>query len=582
LKNGKFVDHPAGEKADIGFVSTFLEDSENRLWIASRNVLICYDEQKDSLVFDSRIELPTARSFRAIEEDDEGRIFVGSYGHGMFIIDNGRITHITKKSGLEESVVSSITEDSKGHIWLTGNLGMSRLHKSQVLELAAGERSKLSVVLYNEQTDRLRVGEFNGGVQQNKCWLGGERYIFPTIKGAVKVDFSTLTGNELAPPVHVETVFYNDSSFFADSLIKLDYSGQRMDIRFTALSYVSPPNVRFKYILEGYDEDWIDAGSERKTSYSKVPPGDYTFKVIASNDEGIWNMQGDEVRLSIIPPFYMTWWFKVASILILLLLTGLIVNAVNVRKRKSERLIRESEKQLLNALGKEQKLLKRLNSQQKLQLQAIVDTEEKERRRIAADLHDGIGQLLSSVKINLGVAREKLTHSEKEESLLLMDKSKAAIDQITTELRNISYNLMPPSLERFGLASAIAEEVSKLESNTDLRIHFDNATDGNSKFDPKMEIIVFRAFQELLNNALKHSQASEITIQLIQHSDELVLMVEDDGKGFTLQKGLLKRDSSGLKNLFSRIDYVEGDVNIDSWEGSGTSVTIEIPLGKND
>ena len=401
------------------------------------------------------------------------------------------------------------------------------------------------------------------------------------MNGAVVVDFASLSENELEPPVHIENVSYSDSLFIADSLLRVNYSGQRMDIYFTALSYTSPRNVKFKYMLEGYDEDWIDAGSERKTSYSKVPPGDYTFKVIASNNEGVWNMQGDELKMSIIPPFYMTWWFKVASILILLVLTGSIVNAVNVRKRKRERQIREGEKQLLKALEKEQKLLKRLNLQQKQQLQAIVDTEEKERKRIAADLHDGIGQLLSSVKINLGVAREKLTQEEKEESLLLMDKSKMAIEQITAELRNISYNLLPPSLEQFGLASAIAEEVSKLKNNPDLKIHFDDATHENAKFDSKVEIILFRSFQELLNNALKHAEAREITVQLIQHSDELVLMVEDDGKGFKLQKGLLKKDSSGLKNLFSRIDFVDGEINSDSREGSGTTVTIEIPLTEN-
>ena len=158
LKNEKLVNHPVAEKADIGFVSTFLEETENRLWIASREMLICYDHKSDSLVFDSRVAIPEMRDFRAIEKDEEGRILVGSYGYGLLIIDGERISRITEENGLEENVISSITPDSKGHLWFTGNRGMSRLSRSEVLEFVRGERSRISAVLYNDQTDRLRSG----------------------------------------------------------------------------------------------------------------------------------------------------------------------------------------------------------------------------------------------------------------------------------------------------------------------------------------------------------------------------------------------------------------------------------------
>ncbi|HKL02262.1 MAG TPA: triple tyrosine motif-containing protein, partial [Cryomorphaceae bacterium] len=548
---------------------------------------------------------------------------------------------------------------------------------------------KLNSVLYNEQTDGLLSGEFNGGFQQVKCHLGGERYIFASLKGAVMADFANMRFNEVVPPVHVQKISYNDTLVSANrSAISLPYADSRMEIFFTALSFVSPQNVRFKFKLEGYDTDWVDAGADRKTAYSKLPPGDYTFRVLACNNEGIWNDNGDAISLSIVPPFFMTWWFRLGTLILLVLLTIWAVYSAVAANRKRERQksammdilpdlvfkldkdgkyldlygrpanfpvpteeinperianflpggvsqaakekvkaaietnemqehkykveqsdgqerhyesrfisidareviciirditestrseekIRKGEEQLLTALETEKKLLKRITEQQKLQLEAIVNTEEKERERIAKDLHDGIGQLLSSVKINLGVATEIVGKDSAAEKLLSLSNS--TVDRITRELRNISYNLLPPSLEQFGLASAMEEEVNRLKSDPDLFVHFDSST-RDDKFPKKVETVLFRVFQEVLNNAVKHARAKEVTIQLIQHQKQLMLMIEDDGTGFNPEEALGKKDSSGLKNLYSRIDLIQGKINIDSDPNAGTSITIEIPL----
>ncbi|MFN2423854.1 MAG: two-component regulator propeller domain-containing protein [Cryomorphaceae bacterium] len=684
--DGRLEPHPVSGKEPALDVNTFLDDNEGRIWMAGDRKIVCYNPANGRIEFNSDDFTDEDRFYRGMSIDDEGRIYVGSYGFGLHVIEDGRFHRITVGQGLAENVVSTVTEDSKGNIWFTGNIGLSRIVKSDLLELLAGDRKKVSAVLYNEQTDGLRTGEFNGGIQQAKCWLGGERYIFPSMKGAVIVDFADMRFNTLPPPVHIEQLSYNDSLFLAAPKLELTYAAGRLDISYTALSFVSPENVRFKYRLEGYDREWIDAGSERKTSYSKIPPGDYTFRVIACNNEGVWNEEGSAMALSIIPPFYMTWWFRIVAIAFGFFLTIFSVSRIIAFRRKrerdksalmdilpdlvfkmdrngrfvdmygnpdnltrpiperyhrslddllpdgltdearrlidrafetgamqehtyevsggktfesryiaidryevlciirditaakeAERKIRKGEKKLFKALEKEKELLKAITRQQKMQLEAIVNTEEKERKRIARDLHDGVGQLLSSVKINLGVAREYIAQSKFLETTELVDVSRSAIDEITEELRNISYNLLPPSLEQFGLASAIAEEVNKLKTNPELFVHFDNSTT-DIKFDPKVEIVLFRVFQELLNNALKHADASEITIQLIQHKTELVLMIEDDGTGFELRESVEKKDSSGLKNLYSRINFIDGKITVDSTPSSGTSIIIEIPL----
>lgn len=686
LFDDKLEPHPISAKTELHNVSTFHEDAHNRLWLASDQKVLCYNPATNQIEFNSDKLTPEDRFYRGLHTDSEGRTYVGSYGFGLHVIENNQLHHITTSNGLAENVVSTITEDSNGYIWFTGNLGLSRIKKSALLEVLSGDRQKLSAVLYNEQTDGLRTGEFNGGIQQAKCWLGDERYIFPSMKGAVIVDFADMHFNTLPPPVHIENLNYNDSTILAQPIVKVPYAEGRLDIFYTALSFVSPENVRFKYRLVGYDENWIDAGAERKTSYSKIPPGEYTFQVIASNNEGVWNEEGSRVAIHIIAPFYMTWWFHSVVIFIGFFLTVFAVSRIIAFRRKrerdksalmdilpdlvfkldrnghyvdiygnpenlskpvsqngeqriedllpggltseaqqlidrafetgvmqehtfevngqktfesryiaidrhevlciirditdakeAERQIRKSKKKLLKAVEKEKELLKAITRQQKMQLEAIVNTEENERKRIARDLHDGVGQLLSSVKINLGVAKEYMARSKVAETTELVEKSRMAIDEITVELRNISYNLLPPSLEQFGLASAIAEEVNKLKSTPELFVHFDNSTT-DLKFDPKVEIVLFRVSQELLNNALKHANASEITIQLIQHKTELVMMIEDNGRGFELRSSVEKKDSSGLKNLYSRIAFIDGKISIDSTPSSGTSIIIEIPL----
>ena len=276
----------------------------------------------------------------------------------------------------------------------------------------------------------------------------------------------------------------------------------------------------------------------------------YTFQVVASNNEGVWNEEGDSLIINIVPPFYMTAWFRLLLVLAGVISVGLVTYAI-IRRNKNQ-----------------------LIEKQRSRLEAIVNTEERERQRIAKDLHDGVGQLLSSVKMNLTNTESKLGN---EQAIQMLDQSKRDIDQIATELRNISYNLLPSSLEKFGLATAIEEQIKKLEDADNISLHFTNSVE-QDRFDPQVEIMLYRLFQEMLNNTLKHAQASEITVQLLQYGKELQLMFEDNGKGFNLKSGLEQAGSSGLKNLYSRVALINGKISIDSHPSSGTIIIVEVNL----
>jgi signal transduction histidine kinase/ligand-binding sensor domain-containing protein len=689
LVRDSIVDLPVDNEIKFGNIVCFFEDSKDRLWVVSDHTIFLLDTNY-TLLRSYKHAGDKIYYFRGIYEDKEGNIYVGSYGNGLTVIANDKLYAIDTENGLFENVISTISEDRDSNLWFTGNTGLTRVFKKEIIEITKGVRTKLNASIFNEETDVMLTSEFNGGNQHPKCHLGDDIYLFPSINGCVRVNFSDFKLNTVVIPVHIENVRSGDSTYAYNASFTFPYQEHGFEISYTALSFVAPENVKFKYMLEGYDRDWIDGGIDRKTFYNKLPPGDYIFKVIACNNDGIWNEEGASFQLKIIPPFYMTWWFRSIVILLFVGLTVLIITAIQKRSRRkeleksalmdilpdlllkldrngrcidiygnpkalmmpfeqlkgqsisdvlskdlsdiimikmeeafkvkalqffdynikltdgtlhhfegriiakdndevllifrditektqSQKKILENEKALLAAAENEKKLLETINLQQKQQLQTIINTEENERRRIANDLHDGVGQLLTSVKITLDVANERLINTIANEDLELIQTSNQTIDQITNEIRNISYNLSPPSLKKFGLKTAIEEELEKISLKSRYEISF-YASVNTTNLCPKTEIILFRSFQELLNNAIKHSKSKELTVQLIERKGKLLLMVEDNGKGFVFQRSLDKKNASGLKNLLSRIESINGKINFDSSPNSGTSVIIEVSI----
>ena len=209
---------------------------------------------------------------------------------------------------------------------------------------------------------------------------------------------------------------------------------------------------------------------------------------------------------------------------------------------------------------------------QRNMLQSTIDSQEKERKRIAAELHDGVGAMLSAAKLNLGMMLSGAI--PKEESAEAVDETKAMIDETIETVRRISKDLLPSSLEQFGISQAVKELCEKL-SNASTKITFEQ---NNSKFelDVDQELLLYRITQELINNALKHAQASEIKVRL-NAEEYITLSVIDNGIGF--DKKLIERDIKkgvGLYNIENRVSLLNGELLFDSEKGKGTSITIKL------
>lgn len=211
---------------------------------------------------------------------------------------------------------------------------------------------------------------------------------------------------------------------------------------------------------------------------------------------------------------------------------------------------------------------------------AIIQTEENERRRLARELHDGLGPLLSSVKMAASAVSSSERPSNHQEILKNM---LTTIDESIHTLREISNNLSPQILENFGLTSAIRSFITKLEQTGKISIEFRTNTI-DKRYPPDVEIIVYRTITELIHNTLRHANAERIMISLDEEDGFIRLLYQDDGKGF--DKELIvqeKTDGMGLRNIRSRINSLNGKFNIDSWPGEGIIVTVEVPVnGKSN
>ncbi|MCW3071386.1 MAG: hypothetical protein JWO44_1276 [Bacteroidetes bacterium] len=213
--------------------------------------------------------------------------------------------------------------------------------------------------------------------------------------------------------------------------------------------------------------------------------------------------------------------------------------------------------------------------QQELRAKSIIEAEEKERMRIARDLHDGVGQTLSAARLNLSNLESKL-HLAEIETQSALKNAIDLVDDSVKEVRAVSHSMMPNALLKSGLVAAVREFIQKLSTAGQLKIDLE-ITGLNERLEQSTETVLFRVMQEIVSNIIKHAQANQVTIQIIKHEDELTVMIEDNGIGFDTAK-LNEFSGIGLKNIVSRVEFLKGKVDFDSVAGKGTTVTIEVPV----
>lgn len=247
----------------------------------------------------------------------------------------------------------------------------------------------------------------------------------------------------------------------------------------------------------------------------------------------------------------------IVSIVLLLLLSAILAMMIFRKKQ----------------LQQQAKLDAEIASQKEIRSKAIIEAEEKERRRIAQDLHDGVGQILSAAKLNLsGIESQIGIKDEKQKEAFKTALS--LIDDSVKEVRIVSHNMMPNTLIKLGLASAIKEFITKIQGTPNLKVNLE-IVGLTERIEQEKETVLYRVIQEVVSNIIKHAKATEIGLQLIRHEKEISIIIEDNGLGFDTSK-INEFEGIGLKNIISRVEFINGTVNFDSTINKGTTVIIEL------
>jgi ligand-binding sensor domain-containing protein len=430
--NGRFIAY--GKKdglvsEDIRFIT---EDSSGALWIGTTGGVSKF-ENGQFINYTTENGL-SSNHVRAIYEDSDGVIWIGTYGGGLNRLKNGHFTHYTKQEGLPDNTISRIIEDEEGNLWMSGNRGILRINRRELNDFAEGIVDSVMPIYY-DNSDGMQTRETNGGGQPAGWRTKDGRLWFPTLKGAVVIDPRKIKTNKLTPPVFIEEVIIDKKRIENLENIELTSGVFNLEIRYTGLSFVAPEKTRFKYMLEGYDNGWVDANFRRTAFYTNLPPGDFRFHVIAANNDGVWNSKGATLQIKVLPRFYQTWWFYTLVISAVLLFI-FIIYSIRIAH------------------------LKQLNKTQALFSRKLIESQENERKRIAVELHDSLGQSLIIIK-NYSAFGLKQTSNELKITEQL-NKISVIATQALAEVRRISYDLRPSYLEKLGLTETIEARLRKL------------------------------------------------------------------------------------------------------------------------
>jgi ligand-binding sensor domain-containing protein len=240
--------------------------------------------------------------------DADGALWVGTFGGGLCRLKQGRFTTYTSQTGLADDTICSIVEDDAGRLWMSSHEGIFWVAKREFNDYADGKIHSLNSVVYGTK-DGLNTAECNGGFQPSSCKSRDGHLWFPTVDGLAALDSNRLHTNAVPPPVVIEQVLLDDQLQPSATSLTVPPGKKQLEIRYTALSLTAPEKVRFRYRIEGLDNGWIEADKRRSANYSHLAPGAYQFRVIACNNDGLWNETGSSLGITILTPFWRTWWF---------------------------------------------------------------------------------------------------------------------------------------------------------------------------------------------------------------------------------------------------------------------------------
>jgi ligand-binding sensor domain-containing protein/signal transduction histidine kinase len=533
-------------------VRAVAEDADGNLWVGTESRGLNFFKDGKFIAYQKSPGGLPGNGIFCLYLDRDGVLWVGTSGHGLARFDHGQWRRYSTDDGLASNSIDYLIEDDDGFLWIGSNAGLMRIHKKSLNDFVPGKDNALPCRTYVE-TDGLPTRECSAGSQPAACRARDGRLWFPTTEGLVSVNPADIKTNPQPPLVMIESVLVdgqeqktNRFSSIWQASVTVPPGREQLEIHYTGLNFSAPAAVRFQYRLEGHETGWTE-GDARVAVYHNLPPGQYRFHVVAGNEDGVWSETDGVVDVTAQPQFWQTWWFRAAMGLAL---AGII--AAVVRYLSTQKLRRQ------------------------LQLHKQQEALERERSRIARDLHDQLGANLTQVAL-LGEMAEADKNSPPEVAIHAQQISQTARDT-TRALDEIVWAANPANDTLEGLVNYACKYAQEYLALAGARYRAEVPAQLPAvAIPPEVRHNVFLAFKEAVNNVVKHAQASEVWIRLRLAPGQFTLSVEDNGRGPAGRETPAAQARNGLRNMRKRMEDIRGEFSIGPGTGGGTAVCLTVP-----
>jgi signal transduction histidine kinase/ligand-binding sensor domain-containing protein len=478
----------------------------------------------------------------AFYEDEGDLLWIGTLGDGLYLLDGAKAVRFSMRDGLFDDDIYGIVADEQDRLWMACSKGIFYVSRADLRKFAAG-KIKAVVSTPFSPTDALRTVECKSGVQPAAWRMTDGRLWFSTVRGVIVVDPERLRRNAPPPPVVIEEVIVNGRSENPAHIERLPPGLKNLEFRYTGLSFLSPGRMTFRYKLEGFDRDWIDAGSRREAFYTNLPPGPFRFRVTASNADASPNEAANPVAFVLAPLFYQRAFFIPLCVAAVALLAWL---TYRMRVRRIE--------ERLQTIG-------------------------AERSRIARELHDTLLQGFSGVTMEMQALAARLPSSQERNTLeeIIRDAGNC-MREARRSVAGLRSARDDGSSQESGLATAIAQAARHLtETREDIRLtlKLDPAPPLHLSADAEYNLL--RIAAEAISNAVRHSGSRTIEVAFERAPGALRLWVKDDGVGFNYDGQSASAGHYGLVGMIERAAQIGAEFQIESQPGRGTIISVILP-----
>jgi ligand-binding sensor domain-containing protein/signal transduction histidine kinase len=535
--NGHFSE-PVGAQHDV---RCFAEAKNGAIWMGTESGVLFRCQQGVTTQIRPPPQLKL-NIIHALHVTDDA-LWIGTWGNGLLRFAQGNWLHLGRADGLPSESISDIQSDADGNLWVGSSHGLFEISQESLRRIAAGKPEAINLLQlgYNDGLESL---EIPGGLQPTACRTADGRLWYVSGAGLALLDPKMIKPNTVKPPVAIEKLICDGESLFSNlrptmaegrgtnrlRVITCPPETRQLEIRYTALSLTAPDQVRFRYRLLGMDSSWAEAGDRRVAYFSHLSPGNYTFQVVACNNQGVWNRDGASLPFYVQPAFWQTIWFK------------LLLGAVGVVALLTAHRIRTG------------------------RLRAL----ERLRHRIARDLHDEVGANLGSISLLTEVMEQ---HPQPDDLTRIRRTANETVDT----LRDLVWIINPAHEHLSDLVARLRQIAAIMLDNLSYRFD-DDKLPANLKLSLELRRNLPPVFKEALHNILKHAHARQVNIHLVCQDGNLMLEIQDDGVGFDTTAAA---SGNGLKNFQNRAAEMQARLTVQSQPGRGATVRLIAPITRS-